>query len=89
MQLTVVTRFHCSVTLSQIQCLVRSEMSLFLKYYCSGHLCTLGFAIIECYIALASYLGPGKGPGIYCLHMRRHPTFLWGIGNYSNLVRVS
>ena len=38
---------------------------------------------------LASYPGPEKGPGIYCLRMRRHPPFLWGIGNYSNLVRVS
>ena len=38
---------------------------------------------------VASYPGPEKGPGIYCLRMRRHPTFLWGIGNYSNLVRVS
>ena len=35
---------------------------------------------------LASYPGPEKGPGI---RMRRHPTFLWGIGNYSDLVRVS
>ena len=38
---------------------------------------------------LASYPGPEKGPGIYCSRMRRHPTFLWGIRNYSNLVRVS
>ena len=38
---------------------------------------------------IASYPGPEKGPGIYCLRMHRHPTFLWGIGNYSNLVRVS
>ena len=38
---------------------------------------------------VASYPGPEKGPGIYCLRMRRHATFLWGIGNYSNLVRVS
>ena len=45
MQLTVVVLFHCSVTLSKIQCLVRLEVSLFLKYYCSGHLCALGFAI--------------------------------------------
>ena len=25
--------------------------------------------------SLASYPGPEKGPGIYCLRMRRHPTF--------------
>ena len=31
--------------------------------------------------ALASYPGPEKGAGIYCC--------AWGIGNYSNLVRVS
>ena len=43
----------------------------------------------EAGLTLASYPGPKKGPGIYCLRMRRHPTFLWGIGNYSNLVRVS
>ena len=36
--------------------------------------------------SLASYPGPEKGPGIYCLRMHRHRTFLWGIENYSNLV---
>ena len=45
MQLTVVVLFHCLVTLSKIQCLVRLEVSLFLKDYYSGHLCALGFAI--------------------------------------------
>ena len=38
---------------------------------------------------VASYPGPKKAPGIYCLCMHRHPTLLWGIGNYSNLVCVS
>ena len=27
---------------------------------------------------VASYPGPEKGPGIYCLRMRRHPTFFVG-----------
>ena len=38
---------------------------------------------------VALYPGPEKGLGIYCLHMRRHVTFCWGIENYSNLICVS
>ena len=55
-------------------------------YWGANHhcICWLSF-----WLASSLVSGPKKVPGIYCLHMRRHPTFLWGIGNYSNLVCVS